>query len=270
MKPGIYTDITNEQYHSSEGISRSGIMAFRKSPMHYWHDYINPDRSARESTQAMIFGNAVHTFILEPKEFLNRYKVIDKVDRRTKEGKEYWLSLSEFLGKKSFIDDDTLKELTSIKNSILNNSEASELIANAKYENSIYWKDEETDVICKARPDAMRENAIIDLKTTDDASPKAFARSCYNYGYHIQAAMISDGIKYNTGQLINHFIYVVVEKNPPYANAIYVLDESAIEIGRETYKKSLYKYKECLDSGNWPGYETQTISLPNYASYENE
>ena len=34
---GVY-DITNEQYHASEGISRSKLMLLDKSPYHFWYE----------------------------------------------------------------------------------------------------------------------------------------------------------------------------------------------------------------------------------------
>ncbi|MDQ8040096.1 MAG: hypothetical protein REH83_06790, partial [Rickettsiella sp.] len=39
MEPGIY-DISNEAYHQGPGISRSALMKFKRSPYHYWYEYI--------------------------------------------------------------------------------------------------------------------------------------------------------------------------------------------------------------------------------------
>ncbi len=50
-------------------------MHFQKSPFHYWNEYKNIARPRKEPTDAMIFGNAFHTYVLEHKEFAKRYAV---------------------------------------------------------------------------------------------------------------------------------------------------------------------------------------------------
>ena len=39
------------------------------SPYRYWHFHINPELPDREPTPAMIFGEALHKAVLEPKDF---------------------------------------------------------------------------------------------------------------------------------------------------------------------------------------------------------
>lgn len=41
--PGIY-EIENEDYHNSNGLSRSALLTFRKSPLHYWDEYKNENK----------------------------------------------------------------------------------------------------------------------------------------------------------------------------------------------------------------------------------
>ena len=77
--PGIYS-ISNEEYHSSSGISRSGIVEFKHCPKKFWNKYLNPYYIKPEPTKALNFGNAFHTAILEPHEYDNRY--ISKPDEK--------------------------------------------------------------------------------------------------------------------------------------------------------------------------------------------
>lgn len=261
MKPGIYNNISNEDYHASAGISRSGILRFRTSPLHYWHDYINPMADIGIDTPALILGNALHTFILEPLLFGERFIICDKVDRRTAHGKEYWSTLQSSKGTRKIIDVEDYKQVQLIAENIYQHPEAKALIADAVYENSIYWKDQFTGVLCKSRPDIMRKNCIVDIKTTDDAHHDTFRFSVRKYGYHVQAAMLLDGMNNIKGTNHNSFIIIAVEKKPPYAVAVYVLDEASIDVGREIYKSTLVDYKKCLDEYRWPSYATQTISI---------
>jgi hypothetical protein len=66
MTPGIY-DIENEDYHNSEGLSRSALMKFKISPLHYWSEYKKEGRKKETNTPALILGNAVHTYICSQK-----------------------------------------------------------------------------------------------------------------------------------------------------------------------------------------------------------
>jgi hypothetical protein len=49
------------------------------------------------------------------------------------------------------------------------------------------------------------------------------------------------------------------------------LDVEAINIGRQLNDRAKRIYRECMASGNWPGYPTaELISLPMWAVYKAE
>ena len=148
FEPGVY-QITNNEYHSSAGISRTGIMEFRRTPKHFWNRYINPEYKPKEKTISLEFGGAVHPFILEPEKFEEEYSSIKQ-----------------------------------IRDNLFNDKQAKALLTGARYEHSIYWIDPETQLLCKCRPDIWHENFIVDLKTTKNASYRAFQSDFYHYGYH--------------------------------------------------------------------------------------
>lgn len=60
---------------------------------------------------------------------------------------------------------------------------------------------------------------------------------------------------------------MTVEKLPPFAVAVYRIDEDALEAGRRMYRRALRLWAECLDRGIWPGYSDriESISLPAWA-----
>jgi exodeoxyribonuclease VIII len=264
-KNGVY-DISNEEYHSSPGISRTGIMELKRSPLHYWHRYLNPHRCLEKWSPSKFFGNAFHTAILEPDSFFERYCIMPKVDKRTTKGKaEYAAFCAKNIGKTVLTEEDYI-QINKMSSSIKNSNTAEELILGGKFEKSIYWIDKDTGVLCKARPDIWHSNMIVDLKTAADASFHAFQRDLYKYGYYIQAAMIREGIKEVYGQDMTNFIFLPIEKEEPHVPAIYPLDETALDRGHEEFKKQLYVYRECLQKNEWPGYPIERVSLPPYAA----
>jgi exodeoxyribonuclease VIII len=107
---------------------------------------------------------------------------------------------------------------------------------------------------------------VADLKTTEDASPAAFARSVATYRYHVQAAFYLDGLRACDAQ-IDAFAFVAVEKTPPYLVAVYSADEICLARGREEYRADLLTFAECLRTDCWPGYPpfVQPLSLPAWA-----
>lgn len=139
-------------------------------------------------------------------------------------------------------------------------------------EKSVYWNDAITGVLCRCRPDWWRDdNVIVDLKTTEDASPEGFAKSMANYRYDVQAAYYLDGIQKATRKRPKAFVFIAVEKKPPYGVGVYVLDSDSLELGRAQYQHDLRIYAECVRTGEWPGYgdKIQTISLPAWHANKN-
>ncbi len=156
-------------------------------------------------------------------------------------------------------------DVESMAKSIKKHATAQDLIENAKYEKSIFWVDEESGLLCKARPDIWHGNMIIDLKTTACASAKSFEYSATEYGYYLQAGMCLDAIKNIADEEHDNFIFVAVETIRPFSTVVYPLANEAIVQGRSDYKSALLQLKECFETNNWPGYQDQEISIKRYA-----
>ena len=263
IKPGIY-DLSIEDYHRGPGISRSGLMEFKRSPYHYWYKYINPDYKSEPATPAQIFGNALHTYVLEPDEFEKRYFVIPEFNKVTKEGKERWQKIKSELGKKETLSVHQYQTLQHMAASLKKNKLASQLIEKAEIEQSLYWTDPDTGILCKCRPDILRSNLVCDLKTAQDGSPRSFQYAAFDYGYYIQAAMVREAIKQLKQKIIKDFLFLVIEKARPYAISIYQLDEASLDKGYQEFKTLLARYQHCLETNDWPAYTIQEISLPRY------
>lgn len=269
---GVY-DIPNEQYHASEGFSRSSLMHLKKSPLHFWHECLNPNKPMREAppvitkVSALEFGNALHTFVLERKLFEQEYIILPKVNRATKAGKEAYAEAKAIADaeNKLILSEEALRVIEDMATSIEKHPDAPDLISDAFIEKSIYWKDVDTNILCKVRPDIWHSNMIVDLKTTQSGSERDFMRSIYSFGYHIQAGMIQEALRVSQAIRMNNFLFIAIEKEPPYAVAVYQLDDLAIEQGVYEFKELILTLKNLLEQDKWPSYPSATISLPGYA-----
>jgi hypothetical protein len=265
--------LTNKEYHARPEISKSDLDLLARSPLHL--KMKNELKS--EPTKALLLGSAVHKLVLEPKDFSNEFSVEPEVDKRTKEGKAIYNDFLENLGDKTLLEVDIFDTAVEIANAVNSMRETAIFLKDGLAEQSYFSEIE--GVAVKCRPDFYNENlgAIIDLKTTSDASATGFARSVASFNYHVQAAFYSDILR-SLGKKVNYFLFIAVETSYPYFVGFYELDNVAIEQGRKTYLELLELYKYCRERDEWWGYAkkdgdqikaVQTLSLPAWKFYEN-
>ena len=263
-QPQIIRGLSNANYHALPSISKSSLDLIHRTPALYNYRRENPI----EPTPAMRMGTLVHTAILEPHDLANLI-VAPVVDRRTTQGKADWAAFQIEAKGKTIVEADEIEKLEAISQAVRNHPAASKALAMlSEVETSIFWTDPETGVECRCRPDGILTNgAIIDVKTTKDARPDEFARSIWNYRYHVQSAFYGDGYKAAFGQEPKGFMIIAVETEPPHLVACYVLDAKAVIRGRAEYQADLETYRRCLDTDEWPGLSTEPVilDLPKWA-----
>ena len=253
MKP-FKTKDSNIEYHANPAVSRSMLHIMGKSPAHYkWaHDNVT------SPTEALKFGTMFHTLVLEPEAFDAKYIIAPQVDKRTKEGKEIYQALSE--SKKEIVQQSEYESACTMRDNILENKYAKALLQGTK-EMSFYWTDELTGIDCKCRPDCMTSigdmNVIVDLKSCNNAESSAFMKDALSYGYDLQAAQYKTGVEL-VEQKPYKFVFIVVEKSPPYAINILEADSIFIRKGYDDFRTYLGMLKYCIDTGNWYGYTGQS------------
>lgn len=266
IPPGIYADIKISDYHSGPGISNS-MLGDMDCARKAWSLHVDPLRPIREETAGQFVGTLAHAMILEPSSFDDRYAVGPNVRKNTK----LW---REFRGKsENKIPITADQHYTAIRQqeAVRENSAVSKYLANGRAEQSAYWVDDETKLLCKCRPDWMHESesgevVIIDLKTYSNVDLRDFQRQILRMGYHRQAAYYSDGYELASGKAVSRFVFLVVTTNHPFLSRAYELDPISTEYGRSEYRDRLNKFRSCIDSGKWPGYDDEiyNVSLPEY------
>ena len=261
-------NLPNAEYHAHDFISKSGLDRIDQSPAHYQAWLSEP----RITTPALTFGSACHNYVLERETFDDRYVVAPSgIDRRTKAGKEVWEAFTSEAAGREIISADDMDKLVAMRASIIEHPVAEELLdpGSGRAEVSVFGELE--NVAVKCRPDWLRDDGIVvDLKTTDNAGPGAFTRSVAKYRYHVQASLYSDLLQAVTGEPVKAFVFIAVEKNPPFAVSVYELDAESLEVGRAAYQRNLDTYRRCLEANHWPAYSDaiETLTLPRWAFAE--
>jgi hypothetical protein len=124
-------------------------------------------------------------------------------------------------------------------------------------------------------PDPRYRPVIGDYKTTakDGAAPAKFARSVADFRYYLQAYVYSAGYAAVFGDRISAppgYALIAQERTAPYRVAVYELDPAALRKGREDAERAMEIYRDCTESGIWPGYspEIELLDLPYWAYRE--
>ena len=258
-----YVSMTNEEYHSSEDISKSDLDAARKSGLHFLLKKTGPKQ---KPTPAMRIGSAFHALTLEPDLFEKEYIYKPEfINARSKEGKE-WKASQEEAGKTILTTDDR-KQLEGMTEAIGYCTPAKKLLdATGKAEQSFLWTDKETGLGCKCRPDYLLVDGgtIVDVKTTVDASYRGFLKSISNFRYHVQAGWYLHGLEQATGNRPERFIFIAVEKTAPFGVGVYEADTYMVVNGYDTAREDLAKIAKWKEEDRYPGYcdDIKQISLP--------
>lgn len=260
----LRTDVSFEDYCKLDGRNIS-LLKLMKVPLKFKYalDYSRPD------TDALKIGRAIHTAILEAHKFNVEFLCLPDIDRRTTKGREMYAELVSQNPNKTILKPDDFNMALDVAISVRSNAHANYLLEGAMTEVTLDWTHEETGVKCKARVDAYNAELgiVIDVKTTQDASPSGFPRKLFAYGYHLQAAYYLEALRAN-GEDAKHFCFIAVEKDPPYCVSLFRLDDKTIQLSKQENDRLLRLYAECKRTDQWPGYTQgiEDISLPDYAT----
>ena len=270
MKSGIVIE-TNAEYHGyKEAISKSRLANMSVCPAYFKWCEDNP----QEPSEDMVLGSAFHKIVLEPETFYDEFAIMPNVDGRTTQGKLLKKQFDETKGNKQVITQDQYDTICGMRDSIMSNPYARKLI-NGNIEQSMYFTDDLTKVECKCRPDVWRKVAdrvvITDLKSAKSVMPNDFMRDVVKYHYDLQTAMYRDGASKVLGVPKDNidFVFIAVEKKPPYLLNIMQADTYVIQKGEADFREYIGTYAECKADGVFYGLNGKngiinTLSLPDY------
>lgn len=233
---------SNEEYHSTDAISSSGLKSIWKNSYSV-KQFLN---AKYKPSKAFEIGTAIHTLCLEGREKYDQenYVITEKIDRRTKAGKAAMEHHNEMGKGKTIIDVDDHYMIEELFKNFNRNKKAVKY-CQGTVELSHYTELNGVDV--KVRPDCINveKGFISDIKTTQSANPIDFKREIFKYGYHLQAAFYSDAL----GLPVENFRFIAMQKTYPFTVEVYALSDDTIEKGRDAYEKALIHWKAYLETG---------------------
>lgn len=258
--PGFHDGIPAEMYHGdccdTPSLSASGAHKLSSdSAARFWYDsYLNP-AYVREQKKAFDIGHAGHLMMLEPEKFAGKITVVDADDWKTKAAQG--ARDDAYAADKIPLLPKDVAMVEAMRRALFAHPMAGELFASKGVaERSLFWRDRQTGIWLKCRPDFMpaHRRIIVDYKTAVSANPDDLPRVISELGYHQQAAWYMDGYEAVFGNAPEKFWFVVQEKKAPYLVTIFALDEAALDVGRDRNREAIDLFARCLSRNEWPGY----------------
>ena len=240
-----YSNLSNEKYHSygTDYVSSSFVKNVQK---HSIAKALMP----LESSPALIFGDAMHTYFEDMAEFHSRFVTFDDTQiiadilqarpdimapTMTKDYKTYKKEFEKGVDPdQTILSRNDVERIKYMYESTVKNKTVKSIPDmydfDAVWDEYSFFTDDEfkkfSPLKFRVRPDKMLVKnetpmAIIDWKSCKDASRKAFGSDFFRYRYDIQAAFYCMVL----GLHFSDFYFVAIEKEYPYNSAVYTLSE---------------------------------------------
>jgi hypothetical protein len=262
--PHIESGLSEELYHAFDAMSASRLKILdRSTSLHLAHTIATPMEGP-----ALTLGRALHSKVLTPHLYGRDFAVAPVCDKRTTAGKATWEAFQATSGSKTVLTADQGQEVDAMARAVAMHPEARSFCQDVPGDPEVSFFAEIAGVKTKARMDRWltidNDNIVIDLKTSQAANRKDFEKSIIHFGYGLQCCLYQM-IAQACGKKVNHFVFVVVEKAPPYAVAVYRFRDDAAAAFTPRVLELAAQYKQFLVDGP-RGYEGVTeIGLPSWA-----
>lgn len=179
-------DIDDPGYFRLKSIDQSQLKQFLKNPADWAYHRLNDDH---KPTDAMKFGTAFHAYLLGTSDVVSLSEGESFRSKDNQKWRDEQLEAGNIIV--SYNDMQLLKRM---KEGIEQTSlmpeypDYMEIIEQGTKEQCIEWKDRQTGLMLKAKPDLIPVGTdyLVDLKTAQKADAESFAKEVINYGYHIQ------------------------------------------------------------------------------------
>lgn len=269
-KPGIYAGIPLETYHGATicagpSISSSGLRTiFKKSPAHYWASSpYNPAAIEREDSEAMILGRAAHHALLGESEFSKHYVIrpemlAGKAWQGNRTDCKEWLAAAAESGLTVLTPaqrDQIVGMRAGLAAHPMIDPKGGVRLLDGYVEHSIIWRDAETGIWLKVRPDVIPAGSddVADLKTAADVSDDAIERTVGDFGLNQQGGLVAAAWREVIGRAMASFSLVFVEKTAPHIARVMTIKPHDLDLGERQNRAALRMFAKCMASGRWPG-----------------
>lgn len=265
-----HEELSSQAYHEERAhVSSSQLIHILRTPAHFLYHSL---QGSSEESDLMRMGTAVHCMVLEPHEFKNRYVFAPRnYDKRLKVDQAELRAIAESYPGKTILEPREQITLNKIVDGLRNHAKARQLLAaKGQPELSIFWRDDLTGLDLKVRIDRFIElgstGIMLEVKSTDNASPEAFARKIVDMDYDLRAVMYADGVQKAYG-FTPEIAWLVIERETGFV-ATYRPPPKMLQRARRRYEEARIALAHAKSFNTWPAYQTgetiEPIDLPRW------
>ncbi len=273
-EPGVYPDMTAEEYHADAvpagSLSSSGVKKLLRpncpAIYRYERDHGQPHKRVFD------FGHAAHKRVLGVGAEI---MPLDFKDYKTKKAQAE-RDEAYAVGKVPLLRHE-YESVLEMERAIRAHPLASALFDPdaGPAEQALFWVDGEAGIWRRAMLDKLFAPAggrplIVDYKSLAAIDAESLEKALIKFGYAGQADWYSEGAR-SVGLVPDDaaFVFVAQMKTPPYLIHVFQPDADAYAHGREVNRRGIEVFARCQETGVWPGFAADTaileISVPRWA-----
>ena len=270
---GAFSGVSMARYHGPDlcdgpSISSSGLrQIFTDSPMGYWVESpYNPARIDQSDKEHFVLGRACHHLLLGEAEFGKHFSVRpEKWDSWRPNDARGWRSKEQLAGR-TVLDPKQIEAIRGMAglldwqkdlddSGLANSALVKSGILNGLIEHTVVYRDEETGIYIKVRPDAipLTDGVAGDLKTTTAVDYESLQGTINSLRYDVQGALIRMALRMVCGIELTNFALIYVMKTPPYAVQPVEIKTEAMDAAEQDIRVALRTFARCMETGKWPG-----------------
>ena len=254
-------DWTITEHHAHPAVGSTMLKTFIDSREAFYAWFVAKTESPPKQTKEQMFGNAFHTYLLEPDEFSKLYTTwpADCEGNGATKAVKRARAMFALNNRKAVLTRSQMKALEAMRRNTLADREARRLLEtpgdtekSGNTEQSAVWR-HHTGIECKARFDRILDNmTIVDLKTTKAAANvREWERECRKMQHALQAAFYLMGRRAVFGDVVAPFYHIAVGNAWPFAATVYELDGLSLEFAWNQVERELVAMSRCFETGNW-------------------
>lgn len=251
--PGIYPDIPELDYHACKFGPEGSLSSHEAKNLldcpavyRYAKDHPQPPKAAFDFghvVHALVLGTGLDIYVHEHESLRTKAARQDVEEHRA--AGEVPVSRVDYERAKACAD--------AVKEHPL----AERLFEAGTPEQSLYAIDDKTGRWMRGRIDWMTtidgETVLVDLKTTRDPNPRAWARQAASLDYALQAAWYRTLWEKTTGKPPK-FLHVLVGVDAPHLVGVVQLDDNFLRVGEQHARRALDVFDMCETFNEWPDY----------------
>jgi hypothetical protein len=238
-------NLSESEYRPLAALNQSYIKdCYNVSPSYAEYRLKNP-----EIGPALIFGSALHHYVLEQSTFYGHYAVAPQCDRRTSAGKATWEAFVADSGDKTVLKEEDFHKIHAMAKALGTLFQSTAVGAKYVVEQCIVADAVVTEGEFKGAP--LRLKAKFDWLSLSDeklvtkdlksiADITSVVGASYNNGWAIQSAFYSD-LMTAYKPVPNDFYYIPVSKEEPHDARVFKVSDEMLIAGRKRYLSAIHK-----------------------------